>query len=66
MPLEANSLYLKDEIGNISTSHAIRDWRAGLTRLTLQPRFMVMGQWAFNCEVGYNLPLSKYLQVNQD
>lgn len=63
MPMDANSLYLKDEVGNISTSHASRDWRAGLTRLTLLPRFMVMGQWGFNCEVGYNLPLDEYLSV---
>ena len=62
LPLRAWGLWYRDEIGNISTSNAIRQWDD--VQLDLVPRFPILGGWKSNFGIGYNLP-SKF-HVNTD
>ena len=62
LPLRAWGLWYRDEIGNISTSNALREWDD--VKLDLVPRFPILGGWKSNFGIGYNLP-SKF-HVNTD
>jgi oligosaccharyltransferase complex subunit alpha (ribophorin I) len=62
LPLRAWGLWYRDEIGNISSSNAIREWDD--VKLDLVPRFPILGGWKSNFGIGYNLP-SKF-HVNTD
>ena len=54
LPLRSWGLWYRDEIGNISTSVAKREWNDVDLRLT--PRFPILGGWKSNFDIGYNLP----------
>lgn len=54
LPLRAYGLWYRDEIGNVSTSRAAREWDE--VRLDLMPRFPILGGWKSNFNIGYNLP----------
>jgi oligosaccharyltransferase complex subunit alpha (ribophorin I) len=62
LPLRAWGLWYRDEIGNISTSIAKREWND--VDLYLKPRFPILGGWKTNFGIGYNLP-SKF-HINTD
>jgi oligosaccharyltransferase complex subunit alpha (ribophorin I) len=53
-PLKAYGLWYRDEIGNVSTSNALREWEG--VKLDIEPRFPIMGGWKSNFNLGYNLP----------
>jgi oligosaccharyltransferase complex subunit alpha (ribophorin I) len=54
LPLKSSNLWYGDEIGNVSTSHAAREWDD--VRLDLEPRFPILGGWKSNFNIGYILP----------
>ncbi|KAK9814530.1 hypothetical protein WJX72_007425 [[Myrmecia] bisecta] len=56
LPKEANTLYFRDEIGNVSTSNVrrLRD----RVQVELSPRFPLVGGWRVDFVFGYSLPLS--------
>jgi len=54
LPLRSNNLWYRDEIGNISTSRASRNWED--VNLELTPRFPILGGWKANFNIGYNFP----------
>lgn len=54
-----------DEIGNISTSHAIRNREEKVVKLEITPRFPILGGWKTNWHLGYNLNISRYLYVDE-
>ncbi|CAG5095438.1 Oidioi.mRNA.OKI2018_I69.XSR.g14188.t1.cds [Oikopleura dioica] len=61
LPLEAQDVYYRDLIGNISTSALRQDYRAGETVLELTPRFPMFGGWRNHYTIGYNVPSATYL-----
>ena len=60
LPPGARSLYFKDGIGNISTSHVSR--KRARTEVTLSPRFPLAGGWKADFVFGYSLPLREVAQ----
>jgi len=59
LPVGAEDIYYRDEIGNISSSTINVD-RRGLV-LDMVPRFPLFGGWKTAFYMGYNLPLHNYL-----
>lgn len=59
LPPRAHSIYYRDEIGNISTSHLWGDSRR--TQLEIEPRFPMFGGWRTTFTIGYGLPLQDFL-----
>ncbi|KAG0475986.1 hypothetical protein HPP92_012827 [Vanilla planifolia] len=59
LPPRAHSVYYRDEIGNISTSHLWGDSRK--TQLEIEPRFPIFGGWTTSFTIGYGLPLDHFL-----
>jgi len=59
LPLYAEDIYYRDEIGNISTSNVFAN-KQNLT-LELTPRFPLFGGWKTDFYMGYNLRLNKVL-----
>jgi len=59
LPLSANEIYYRDEIGNISSSHVSQTEDA--TLLELVPRYPLLGGWSIGFYLGYNLPLGEFL-----
>ncbi|KAJ8467928.1 hypothetical protein OPV22_030480 [Ensete ventricosum] len=59
LPPKAHSIYYRDEIGNISTSHFWGDSRK--TQLEIEPRFPIFGGWKTSFTIGYGLPLQDFL-----
>ncbi|THU69334.1 hypothetical protein C4D60_Mb08t13340 [Musa balbisiana] len=59
LPPRAHSIYYRDEIGNISTSHFWGDSRK--TQLEIEPRFPIFGGWKTSFTIGYGLPLQDFL-----
>ena len=62
LPLRSWGLWYRDEIGNVSTSNAVREWDN--VKLYLYPRFPILGGWKSNFGIGFNLP-SKF-HINTD
>eukprot|EP01017_Pseudomicrothorax_dubius_P041288 TRINITY_DN6585_c0_g2_i2.p1 TRINITY_DN6585_c0_g2~~TRINITY_DN6585_c0_g2_i2.p1 ORF type:complete len:461 (-),score=143.39 TRINITY_DN6585_c0_g2_i2:160-1542(-) len=62
LPYSASGVYYLDEIGNISTSNAVRDLSANIVRLRVEPRFHLFGGWSANWVIGYNLPTEDFLR----
>jgi oligosaccharyltransferase complex subunit alpha (ribophorin I) len=72
LPVNAHSVYYRDEIGNISTSHLRSDF--GRTELELEPRYPLFGSWKVAFTLGYSVPLqdlvfkapdgSRYLNIS--
>lgn len=59
LPPRAHSVYYRDEIGNISTSHLWGDSKK--TQLAIEPRFPIFGGWKTFFTIGYGLPLEDFL-----
>ncbi|KAL5557686.1 hypothetical protein UlMin_033897 [Ulmus minor] len=59
LPPRAHSVYYRDEIGNISTSHLWGDSRK--TELEIEPRYPMFGGWRTAFTIGYGLPLHDFL-----
>ncbi|GLJ21934.1 hypothetical protein SUGI_0410650 [Cryptomeria japonica] len=59
LPPGAHSVYYRDEIGNISTSHLRSDARK--TELEIEPRYPMFGGWQATFTIGYGLPLKDFL-----
>lgn len=53
----SGSVFFRDELGNVSTSHIERD------SLVLRPRFPLTGGWKTSFETGHSAQLSSYLHV---
>jgi len=62
LPKQAHSLFFKDVLGNITTSHT----RFESTKVTVQavPRFPLVGGWQTHFTFGYKLPVSPFLRSN--
>lgn len=56
LPQDAQDVYYRDEVGNVSTSH----YKNGV--LELQPRFPVFGGWKTTWYTGYNVPLKNFVK----
>lgn len=61
LPLRSNNLWYRDEIGNVSTSSAEREWDQ--VNLDLELRFPLLGGWKSNYNTGYNLPTKFQVDV---
>lgn len=64
LPLRANNLWFRDDIGNVSTSTAVREWDN--VKLEIEPRFPLLGGWKTTFMVGYSLPLKFHVSVNKE
>lgn len=64
LPLRANNLWYRDDIGNISTSTAVREWDN--VKLEIEPRFPLLGGWKTTYMIGYSLPLKFHVNVDKD
>lgn len=62
LPLRSWGLWYRDEIGNVSTSVATRQWND--VSLVLHPRFPILGGWKSNYDIGYNLPSKFHVTTN--
>ncbi|KAJ0966778.1 hypothetical protein J5N97_023695 [Dioscorea zingiberensis] len=59
LPPRAHSVYYRDEIGNISTSHL---WaNSKMTHFEIEPRYPLFGGWRTSFTIGYGLPLRDFL-----
>ncbi|KAM7252988.1 hypothetical protein ACFE04_025606 [Oxalis oulophora] len=59
LPPRAHSIYYRDAIGNISTSHVFSDSKK--TELVIEPRYPLFGGWKTAFTIGYGLPLKDFL-----
>ncbi|KAK4750570.1 hypothetical protein SAY87_004052 [Trapa incisa] len=59
LPPRTHSVYYRDEIGNISTSHLWSDSKK--TELEIEPRYPMFGGWRTAFTIGYGLPLQDFL-----
>ncbi|KAM7260144.1 hypothetical protein ACFE04_015885 [Oxalis oulophora] len=59
LPPQAHSIYYRDAIGNISTSHVRGDSKK--TELIIEPRYPMFGGWKTAFTIGYVLPLKDFL-----
>ena len=62
LPLRSWGLWYRDEIGNVSTSNARREFND--VDLLLTPRFPILGGWKSNFDIGYNLPTKFHVTTN--
>lgn len=65
LPAQANNIYYRDQIGNISTSD-IRVGADGDMELEIQTRFPIFGGWQTQFHVGYSIPTELALTYNAD
>ncbi|KAH7537433.1 hypothetical protein FEM48_Zijuj03G0092300 [Ziziphus jujuba var. spinosa] len=69
LPPRVHSVYYRDDIGNISSSHLRTDYQKELTRkqgfhmseLEIEPRYPLFGGWKATFVIGYGLPLQDFL-----
>ncbi|MQL95642.1 hypothetical protein Taro_028315 [Colocasia esculenta] len=59
LPPRVHSVYYRDEIGNISTSHLRGDSQK--SELQIEPRYPLFGGWKSTFVIGYGLPLKDFL-----
>ncbi|ERN08374.1 dolichyl-diphosphooligosaccharide--protein glycosyltransferase subunit 1B [Amborella trichopoda] len=59
LPPHVHSVYYRDEIGNISSSHLRGDSQK--SELEIQPRYPLFGGWKAHFIIGYSLPLQDFL-----
>ncbi|GMJ10545.1 OLIGOSACCHARYLTRANSFERASE 1b [Hibiscus trionum] len=63
LPARAHSVYYRDLIGNISTSHLRGDSKK--TELMIEPRYPMLGGWRTAFTIGYGLPLQDFLYESE-
>ncbi|KAK4790681.1 hypothetical protein SAY86_017985 [Trapa natans] len=59
LPPRVHSVYYRDEIGNISSSHLRLDSKK--SELEFEPRYPLFGGWKATFVIGYGLPLEDFL-----
>ncbi|GJN01199.1 hypothetical protein PR202_ga18446 [Eleusine coracana subsp. coracana] len=59
LPPRVHSVYYRDEIGNISSSHLRTD--SHKSELEIEPRYPLFGGWHCTFTIGYGLPLQDFL-----
>lgn len=59
LPLRAQDVYYRDDIGNISTSNLAK--KGGHMVAELRPRFPLFGGWKTHYTLGYYLPTQEFL-----
>ncbi|KAI5061002.1 hypothetical protein GOP47_0023507 [Adiantum capillus-veneris] len=59
LPPRAYSVYYRDEIGNVSTSHLHLD--KDKTELLFEPRCPLLGGWHVTFTIGYGVPLQDFV-----
>ncbi|KAG0454236.1 hypothetical protein HPP92_025540 [Vanilla planifolia] len=64
LPPRVSSVYYRDEIGNISTSHLRTDYRE--SELEIEPRYPLFGGWKVAFVIGYSLPLEDCIFESPD
>ncbi|OAY45876.1 hypothetical protein MANES_07G099100v8 [Manihot esculenta] len=64
LPPRTHSVYYRDEIGNISSSHFRTDNRK--SELEIEPRYPLFGGWKATFVIGYGLPLQDFLFESSD
>ncbi|KAK9741217.1 hypothetical protein RND81_03G089600 [Saponaria officinalis] len=64
LPPRVHSVYYRDNIGNISSSHLRVDSRK--SELEIEPRYPLFGGWRATFVVGYKLPLEDFLYESSD
>ncbi|KAI4351403.1 hypothetical protein L6164_005772 [Bauhinia variegata] len=64
LPPRVHSVYYRDEIGNISSSHLRSDFLK--SELEIEPRFPLFGGWKATFVIGYGLPLQDFLFESPD
>ncbi|CAA6655250.1 unnamed protein product [Spirodela intermedia] len=64
LPPRVHSVYYRDEIGNVSTSHLRSDQHK--SELEIEPRYPLFGGWKASFVIGYGLPLHDFLFESPD
>ncbi|KAM0944941.1 putative dolichyl-diphosphooligosaccharide--protein glycotransferase [Dioscorea sansibarensis] len=64
LPPRVHSVYYRDEIGNISSSHLRSD--SLKSELEIEPRYPLFGGWKATFVIGYGLPLQDFLFESSD
>ncbi|KAM7493260.1 hypothetical protein LguiB_027869 [Lonicera macranthoides] len=64
LPPRVHSVYYRDGIGNISSSHLRTDSRK--SELEIEPRYPLFGGWKATFIIGYGLPLQDFLFESPD
>eukprot|EP00268_Persea_americana_P012576 TRINITY_DN1534_c0_g1_i1.p1 TRINITY_DN1534_c0_g1~~TRINITY_DN1534_c0_g1_i1.p1 ORF type:complete len:495 (-),score=85.33 TRINITY_DN1534_c0_g1_i1:355-1770(-) len=64
LPPRVHSVYYRDEIGNISSSHLRGD--SYKSELEIEPRYPLFGGWKATFVIGYGLPLQDFLFESSD
>ncbi|XP_024018890.1 dolichyl-diphosphooligosaccharide--protein glycosyltransferase subunit 1B [Morus notabilis] len=64
LPPRVHSVYYRDNIGNISSSHLRTDYHK--SELEIEPRYPLFGGWKATFVIGYGLPLQDFLFESPD
>lgn len=64
LPPRVHSVYYRDEIGNISSSHLRSD--SHKSELEIEPRYPLFGGWHCTFTIGYSLPLQDFVFESDD
>ncbi|XP_057424151.1 dolichyl-diphosphooligosaccharide--protein glycosyltransferase subunit 1B [Lotus japonicus] len=64
LPPRVHSVYYRDEIGNISSSHLRTDFLK--SELEIEPRYPLFGGWKSTFVIGYGVPLQDFLFESPD
>ncbi|KAL5216677.1 hypothetical protein ABZP36_008078 [Zizania latifolia] len=64
LPPRVHSVYYRDEIGNISSSHLRSD--SHKSELEIEPRYPLFGGWHCTFTIGYGLPLQDFVLESDD
>ncbi|CAK9166296.1 unnamed protein product [Ilex paraguariensis] len=64
LPPKVHSVYYRDEIGNISSSHLRTNSKK--SELEIEPRYPLFGGWKATFVIGYGLPLQDFLFESPD
>ncbi|KAJ0102291.1 hypothetical protein Patl1_06087 [Pistacia atlantica] len=64
LPPRVHSVYYRDEIGNISSSHLRTDSQK--SDLEIEPRYPLFGGWKATFIIGYGVPLQDFLFESPD
>lgn len=66
LPIQANNIYYRDQIGNISTSDMRFDESDGHLELLIETRFPLFGGWQTQFYIGYSIPTEVGLFTAED
>ncbi|XP_020583300.1 dolichyl-diphosphooligosaccharide--protein glycosyltransferase subunit 1B [Phalaenopsis equestris] len=64
LPPRVHSVYYRDAIGNISSSHLRTDYQK--SELEIEPRYPLFGGWKASFVIGYSVPLEDFLFESPD